>query len=255
MVMQRREFVKALPLGVMGAALYSFFEPNIFLENVEVDLDLGAGMKILFISDTHFHGVEAREKPILKAVEDLIPSVDAVFVAGDMYDEYSFDLTFFRRFLDILGEKGYVVYGNHEHWAGGIYPLDEVSRIIEASGVTLLRNEAVWVDTIKVGGIDWYNEDPSLGMSYVESLGSIDILISHTPDILRDAPGRYRVVLAGHTHGGQVLRGFGVVSASRYGYQYGYYEVEGRRMFVSKGAGEIIPFRLFTPREIILVNV
>jgi len=253
--MRRRGFLKSLLVGGVSIGIYSFLEPHFKIDVTRVSLDLGAGKKVMFVSDTHFHGVDGREEQVIKMVSRYVDDVDMVIVAGDLYDEYTSSMHTLKRFLEVVGDKAYIVLGNHEHWASNKYPLDEALDILIGNGATILLNRSLWVDNLSIGGIDWYNDDPALGRKYLSSVGAVDILISHTPDIFSDAPGRYRLLLAGHTHGGQVFYGFGVVTPSRYGYISGLYESEGRRMYITRGLGEIIPVRVASSREITLIDI
>jgi predicted MPP superfamily phosphohydrolase len=69
-----------------------------------------------------------------------------------------------------------------------------------------------------------------------------------------------KLILAGHTHGGQVwLPIFGrPVIPSSYGqkYAYGHIRENGLDMFVTSGIGNsILPFRFMVPPEIALLNI
>jgi predicted MPP superfamily phosphohydrolase len=89
------------------------------------------------------------------------------------------------------------------------------------------------------------------------------LLLAHNPDIWLEGPvGRADLVLAGHTHGGQISLPFlGAVytGASHLGRRRssGWF-VRGEtrtRMFVSRGVGEGLPFRLAAPPQAALIRV
>jgi len=67
------------------------------------------------------------------------------------------------------------------------------------------------------------------------------------------------LILAGHTHGGQVrLPGLGAVFVpSVYGTRYsqGLYRRDETLMFVNRGFGHLIPIRLGAPPEVVLITL
>jgi len=84
------------------------------------------------------------------------------------------------------------------------------------------------------------------------------VLITHNPDIFPEVPARVSLLLAGHTHGGQVnlpLVGR-VVTTSSLGYVAGEYVENGRHLFVTTGIGtSIMPVRFGVPPEIVILTV
>lgn len=251
----RRGAIKGLVAGCLGVWLYSFYEPVLGIELVRHRIDLDLGLEILFVTDTHLHGVPGREDSVIKLVEDLSREVDLTILGGDMYDEFSESLESFSSLLDAISGEAIMVLGNHEHWAADRYPLEETIEMAESRGVTVLRNGVVEYKGLHIGGVDWYDDNPQLARRYYRDVGNVDILVSHTPDILGDAEVDARLVLAGHTHGGQILGPLGLITNSRHGYVSGFYRRGEALMYVSRGAGEIIPFRLLTPREVTVLSV
>ncbi|MGZ5090127.1 MAG: hypothetical protein ACXWCY_10855 [Burkholderiales bacterium] len=85
-------------------------------------------------------------------------------------------------------------------------------------------------------------------------------LFTHNPDIFPTIAGDFSLLIAGHTHGGQVylpLLGRPIVP-SRYGERYaiGHVAENGRHLFVSSGLGtSIIPVRFSVPPEITVLEL
>ncbi|MCL5038914.1 MAG: metallophosphoesterase [Firmicutes bacterium] len=86
--------------------------------------------------------------------------------------------------------------------------------------------------------------------------GSLKILLAHSPDVVDDASTNgISVVLAGHTHGGQVCCPFlgAIVTGSRFGRRFarGEYQVRQTLLLINRGLGTtLLPLRLFCPPEI-----
>jgi len=87
------------------------------------------------------------------------------------------------------------------------------------------------------------------------------MLLSHSPDILDDPfAKRADLILAGHTHGGQVVPPMvgPVACSSRFGPRYaaGLHRVGESMLFVTRGLGEVVvPFRLGCEPEIAVLEL
>jgi len=150
----------------------------------------------------------------------------------------------------------YAVLGNHDWWYDG----ERVRRALTEAGLPVLENRAVHVGPIWLGGIaDLWTREPDVAGT-LQQVTSDDpvILITHNPDIFPDVPPRVSLLLAAHTHGGQVnLPLIGrVVTTSRLGYVAGEYVDQGRHLFVTTGIGtSIMPVRFGVPPEIVILTV
>ncbi len=158
--------------------------------------------------------------------------------------------------------RAFAVLGNHDWDYGG----ERVAAALEAVGVRVLRNEA---EPVFLGGRPlWLAgvDDPVTGRHDLDAAlaeAPADepvVLLSHMPDVHREAPPAVRLVVAGHTHGGQVcLPGFGpLVTLSRLPRHqaHGLHESAGRRLFVTAGVGTTgLPIRFARPPEIGLLEL
>jgi predicted MPP superfamily phosphohydrolase len=86
------------------------------------------------------------------------------------------------------------------------------------------------------------------------------LLFTHSPDVVPKLSRRFGLVLAGHTHCGQIVLPFygQISSSSRYGdrYRCGLIREDGRSIFVTGGLGEsIVPFRFGAPPDWWLITV
>lgn len=154
----------------------------------------------------------------------------------------------------------FAVLGNHDHW----FDAGRVRAALESAGVVVLEDQARRVEREGgafwlVGLKDWWETDRDLAGALAQLGDDAPALaFTHNPDVFATLPDRFALVIAGHTHGGQValpLLGRPVVP-SRYGERYavGHVVEEGRHLFVTTGIGtSIVPVRLGVPPEIALL--
>ncbi len=158
----------------------------------------------------------------------------------------------------------FAVLGNHDHdWPGGA---GEVVAALEQAGIRVLANDHVaipcpWGELL-LAGVD----DPVSGRAdLARALAGLPaerpvMLLAHSPDIHTRVPPQVRLVVAGHTHGGQVrLPGLPppvTMSALPRHQAHGLHQEGGRRLVVSAGIGTTgLPLRLARPPELVLVEL
>ena len=150
----------------------------------------------------------------------------------------------------------FAVLGNHDWWYDG----NRVGRALTDAGIPVLENKAVRVGPIWLGGIaDFWTREPDIAgtLAQVTSDDPV-VLITHNPDIFPEVPSRVSLLLAAHTHGGQVqLPIIGtLITTSKLGYNAGEFVERGRHLFVTTGIGtSILPVRFGVPPEIVILTV
>jgi len=140
------------------------------------------------------------------------------------------------------------VLGNHDYWTGPRAVRAQLAR----AGVTVLENSAVLRGPVALGGIsdDFSGHaDVPATMRAARRLGKPIVLVTHSPDVAPDLPADAHLLLAGHTHCGQVLvLGQNIApEVSRYGRRYrcGLVREGTRTVVVTAGLGTSgVPFRL-----------
>lgn len=252
----RRRFLYVLAGAAMAAGGCSMYEPHL-VEDRELSIPLGFGVTLLHLSDPHIRQGSLYDEAIGAAAE-ASERADVTVVTGDFYDEGTPDLNVVKEWAAKLRGTKLGVFGNHEHWASGRLPIEKGRRALEEAGVRVLMNESVVVRGVRVGGLDWYYDRDDLGSAYLSQIGEVDVLLSHTPDVIGLRP-QAKLILAGHTHGGQLSLPFvgPLWAPSRYGARYagGLFDVGGRYMYVSRGMGEVIPIRFNCRREVTLLDL
>lgn len=199
------------------------------------------GTKVAVITDIHLkEGFdEVQLEKAVKRVNEHHP--DAVLFLGDLYDNYETWQGDKERVKDafraINADIKLCVYGNHDYGGKAQWAYKE---IMEESGFTILKNEAVLTDL----GITFYGADDYIfgerGEGYSFGTDTYGFAMAHVPASVTDIEN-YGFFTAGHTHGGQVRLPFVKPFWTPKGtleYYGGLYEnADGSKIYVSRGIG------------------
>lgn len=226
------------------------------------------GLVVAHLSDLHMRGYGARERRVLEKLAEAKPGVIAI--TGDFTRDGS-DPAAIRTFLKDLQRLNppfgiWAVLGDYDHWYPPAANDGAVRKFFSDAGIALLVNE--WgrigkgFDTMTLVGVD----DPFTG---ADNLGNalrgtqrtpFAILLTHAPQMFMKADlTKFDLVLAGHTHGGQVrLPGIGALwlPAGSEGYDSGWFYGITAQMYVTRGIGtSILPIRFLCRPEIALITL
>ena len=223
------------------------------------------GLRVDVIADLHtgspHNGVDKLDRLVQRLAES---DSQAVLMAGD----YVILSVFLGTYIpaDVIAERlrpltarkpVYAVLGNHDWWKDGA----RVRAAFESAGVTMLEDQAtparlagcdLWV----VGVGDLWEAPHDIGRAFSDVAGDRPALaITHNPNLFPQMPARASLVVAGHTHGGQIAFP-GIGAPGLWGkadgrYPRGHFIEGGRQLFVSPGIGtSILPIRFGVPPEI-----
>ena len=210
-----------------------------------------SGLRIAHLSDIHI-GPALREgylERTLRRLNEL--RADAIVMTGDLLSVAADCLPqYLGIFSGVAAPRGkYAVLGNHDFFYGRSGP---ASDFLREAGWRVLRNESDLLPgtdgTVSVIGVDdpvTHHDDLSGALTGVPA-DAVRLLLSHTPDLIEAAASAgVDLMLAGHTHGGQVVLPFigPPVVPSKYGakYAWGLFDRDGTRMVVTCGIGMIRP--------------
>ncbi|MCC7292963.1 MAG: metallophosphoesterase [Phycisphaerales bacterium] len=240
-----------IPVGVYGF----WIEPyRLVLETADVPLaPLREGrepVRIAVLADIQTDHVGDHERRAIARVMQEKP--DLILLPGDLFqgtvEEFNREEEALRELMSQLEAPGgaYFVFGNTDERAF-------VERALAGTPVRLLENEIETVTIrdrrIAVGGVefDWKRKTARQFVQRFEQLSGdadVRILLTHLPDILsRMSPdSRIDLVVAGHTHGGQVvIPGFGppvtFTIIPRDAAAGGLHTLDGKRLYISRGIG------------------
>ena len=94
--------------------------------------------------------------------------------------------------------------GNHDHWAGTA----QVTAALKQHGVTVLENAAVRrgpLTILSVGDAFTGHDDVAAALRSAQGLGGARVVVTHGPDLVHKLPPELGLLLAGHTHCGQIV--------------------------------------------------
>ncbi|MFL5540088.1 MAG: metallophosphoesterase [Longimicrobiaceae bacterium] len=286
--MNRRRFLAALAAGGASLAGYARFgEPRrLEVTRHAVDPLPAPGrppLTLAQVTDLHLQRVGSLHRHLAERLARARP--DLVLFTGDSIDRAD-RLPVFAEFLALLGPRvpGYAILGNWEHWGG--VDLDALARLYARHGVRLLVNETAVHEhggrRLAITGLDdLVGGRPDLAAA-VRGAEPADarVLLAHCPahrDRLRDdhqalrvggvlvRPGvdldalDFRLMLAGHTHGGQVavLGAAPMLPQGSGRYVRGWFRDPGEiPMYVSRGIGtSVAPVRFGSVPELALFTL
>lgn len=224
-------------------------------------------LTLLVMSDMHVAGPDmppARLARIVAQVNALGP--DLVLLTGDLISDRRLAMRHYTLAEAIAPLAGLrprlgtvAVLGNHDHWRNAAAARAELAR----AGATVLNNEAARIGPLTIGGIDddfSHHADVPATVAAMRRLGPPYVAIGHSPDPFPNLPADVTLMLAGHTHCGQLrLPLIGAPAhMSRYGKRYacGRIDENGHTLFVTAGLGtSVLPFRFGVKPDVWLVTV
>lgn len=206
----------------------------------------GERLRIAQLSDVHVGWGTPPET--LREAQRLAHAVrpDLLVLTGDYLNRSLAELDGLVQWVRGLPRPCVAVLGNHDHWSGAL----GIRRALEKEGIVTLANETATLDLdgrrLPVVGIDdgfTRRDDPELAFAHC-ALPDHALVLSHEPRTA-DRIGRCggRLVLSGHTHGGQVVVP-GVTGALTrlIGMHYlaGWYQAGDARLYVNAGVGSSV---------------
>lgn len=292
--MENRSHLKKILMGigifvalVIGIIIYARYigTSGLYVKEYKVTNssipDSFYGTKIIQISDIHYgRTIKKKElESLVKKVNRLKP--DIIVLTGDLIDK---DTMLTDRMANVISNilkdleariGKYAITGNHD------YKFDKWATIIADSGFTNLndRYDIIYDNStqpIFLGGLstntyqkektleekikvmnDYFNTQTEENKN---TFPQYKILIIHEPDYVEQVnPENYDLILAGHSHDGQIrLPGVGaiILPSGAKKYYKNYYNLNGTDFYISSGIGTSrYNFRLFNRPSINLYRL
>jgi uncharacterized protein len=220
-------------------------------------------LRLLLITDIHT-GIFLEPEALWRIIDGLMQTrPDLVLIGGDIVTGHVSEAT---PYLDALARLSaaplgaWFCFGNHDYFGGDA---EELSKNLASIGIKTLRNESVVINhdggSFVLGGIDDLLFGKPDWQKLLASHGTPHLLLAHNPDHFYEAVSRnVPLVLAGHTHGGQIRlpNGPPIIRQSRYCLDEGAYDRGPSTLVVSRGLGSVaLPLRCGADPEAMLIEI
>jgi len=254
---------------------YRLVTTHLTVENTYASQDVG-NITVAIFSDTHFRNSDTATFEKFQSVIDTINAEepDIILFLGDLIDDYNRFLGDAHLISDALSKLSarlgkFAVYGNHDH-GGGAHRIYRT--IMENGGFTVLVNEYVVLCDINLRliGLDDFvlGAGTTENVKYFAETGYFNLVLCHVPDVIdRILEYNVHLMVAGHSHGGQV--NIGQTHNTRYRHvffppysrnyvkgKYVFDNAAGTILYVNIGIGtSILPLRFMAPPTVTFVTL
>lgn len=217
--------------------------------NIEGDTIHHSTLNLFFISDIH------RRKIDDKLLSKLNSDIDIVIIGGDLAEK-GVPLSRISENIRKLSYLGpiYFIWGNNDREVGE----KSIREIVTSHGGTILDNESAPIPGHPIWGILGTDDPSSRCVDVNATLREVNnykktILVTHTPALFRKVECIFHpdLMLAGHTHGGQIRIGkLGL-------FEKGSFQMNGSRgKLISNGYGtSTLPLRLGAMPECHIIQI
>jgi predicted MPP superfamily phosphohydrolase len=246
-----------LAWGLYEAGWVRFAELELPLAGLPPEL---VGLRIAHLSDFHLGVPSPGTRAVERAVDWVVErQPDLVLVTGDLLARLA-GAARLRKLIERLPPV-YAVLGNHDY-ADSRDPFSKPVGEVDLGRGTLLADEAVTVELrgrrVQIVGVDprTYMRLDARPWELADPTADLRILLCHFPRVVDRLPeGAFDLVLAGHTHDGQIslpypggkLR----LAHPRVPYNHGVYRRPAATLHVSSGLGTtFVPLRFFARPEV-----
>lgn len=206
-------------------------------------------LRVFFISDIH------RRKIDQKLLKKINKEIDLVIIGGDLVEK-GVPIARVSKNLQALSQLGpiYFVWGNNDREIGE----SELRHVISKANGTILDNESKPISGHPAWGICGTDDVSSRNVKIEKTMENVNqykhlIFVTHQPKVFAQAINIIEptLMLAGHTHGGQIRIG-------KYGlFENGYFEVKsGKAKLLSNGFGtSTVPLRFGAAPECHIITI
>jgi len=209
-----------------------------------------ASHRIVHITDIHHKGDRAYLTKVVETVNALSP--DFVCFTGDLVEES----VHLDEALDLMSQIRYPVYavpGNHDFASRASF--DKIAQFCQSTGgAWLLNKDRITKDgRLQIVGSMGFDHLPPLKQELKR------LLLVHYPLYVNEVKGTFDLVLAGHSHGGQVRIPFWgplVLPDNVGSYDMGLFKTQSGLLYVNPGIGTYhLPVRAWCRPEITVISL
>lgn len=260
-----KKFLLGIVLILLFVPVYAFkIEPNLAIVH---RLHLGDQSKPEELKVVQLSDIQVSESYATNRLDKVIKKVnkenpDIIVFTGDLFDnyaQYNHEQEIIAKLSEMKATIGkYAVWGNHDYGGGAARVYEQV---MNAANFEVLKNAGETISLadgkqVFIGGLDdSLLGNPSIDEALAYRQGyDYSIMLTHEPDVADGFIGtNTQLILAGHSHGGQVRLPFvEVKNVLAEKYVRGLYELSDHtQLYVNTGLGTTkIHARMGVPPEI-----
>lgn len=250
----RRRFILTTllvsPAAVVGDA--KWIEPT-WVKIKQLRLSDKPTHRFVQFSDLHYKGDRAHAQSVVDTINSLSP--DFVCFTGDLIEEGRF-LPEALEVLSGIKVPMYGIPGNHDYWSNA--PFDDIIKCFAATGGAWLLDEQRIIAEGKINLIGVAHLGPKHPLPAPKP-GMKNILLIHYPAWAKQFDEKFDLLLAGHSHGGQVrlpFYGSVIVPFAVDEYDLGLFQTKAGPLYVNAGIGWFpYPIRFNCRPEITVIQI
>jgi predicted MPP superfamily phosphohydrolase len=209
--------------------------------------------RVVHITDIHHKGDRAYLESVVRKINRLSP--DAVCFTGDLIEEKRF-IAEALEILQRIKSPLYGVPGNHDYWSHAKFA--DMEKAFAATGGAWLMDSQITIAGGKIcmTGVTCLRGKPA---PLAPKTGCKNILMLHYPIMGERVQHKFDLLLAGHSHGGQVRLPFYGAFILPYWvgkYDLGMFDVPAGPLYVNPGIGWLVtPIRFNCRPEITVFEI
>lgn len=250
----RRRFILsallATPAAAFGDALY--VEPQ-WVKTSHLKLSGQPTHRFVQFTDLHYKGDRALAESVVKQINALSP--EFVCFTGDIMEEAKF-LPEALEILSGIKVPMYGIPGNHDYWSNA--PFDDMVKCFESTGGAWMVDESRIVAGGKINLIGVAHLGPKHPLPSPKP-GLKNILMIHYLAWAKQFDEKFDLLLAGHSHGGQVRIPFYGAIVTPFAvdeYELGLFQTQAGPLYVNAGIGWFAyPLRFNCRPEITVIEI
>jgi len=210
--------------------------------------------RLVHFTDLHYKGNRAYTESLVRKINELAP--DFVCFTGDLIEEAA-HLASALELLAGIKSPLFGVPGNHDYWAKVSF--DDIAKVFAATGGGWLLDQFLPAGAGKINLIGLTCKNANQAALPIQAHQK-NILLMHYPAWVKRLRGqKFDLMLAGHSHGGQVRIPFWGPVAVPFGvdeFDLGMYETESGPLYVNPGIGWFpVPIRFRCRPEITVFEI
>ncbi len=246
-------FLAALASPALVCADAKWIEPQ-WVKVRSIQLTRGKpSHRIIHITDIHHKGDRAYLESVVRKINAL--SADAVCFTGDLIERRRF-VAEALAILEGIKSPLYGVPGNHDYWSHAVF--DSFGKSFARTGGAWLMDSQVMTagGKIQIAGAACLHGAPA---ALDPRAGAKNILLLHYPLMAERVKNKFDLMLAGHSHGGQVRIPFYGALILPYWvgrYEVGMFRLPAGPLYVNPGLGWLAtPIRFHCRPEITVFDL